>query len=134
MDKDPHSLSGGYKRRLALAIQLVSISHLWKTGSACWLLYVHSYKHAYAYLCDKILLIFWLIICLLIFFLFTQIQTPDLLILDEPLAGLGMKKLWSISFYFFGLPFFPLYNISPSLGIWLWISWFFSHLCMLLEQ
>mgnify|MGYP002563663123 CR=1 FL=1 len=25
MDKDPQSLSGGYKRRLALAIQLVSI-------------------------------------------------------------------------------------------------------------
>ncbi|XP_019228632.1 PREDICTED: ABC transporter I family member 11, chloroplastic-like isoform X2 [Nicotiana attenuata] len=42
LDKDPHSLSGGYKRRLALAIQLV--------------------------------------------------QTPDLLILDEPLAGL--EVLW----------------------------------------
>ncbi|CAN0924717.1 ABC transporter I family member 11, chloroplastic [Linum grandiflorum] len=40
LDKDPQSLSGGYKRRLALAIQLV--------------------------------------------------QVPDLLILDEPLAGLGM--------------------------------------------
>lgn len=25
MDKNPHSLSGGYKRRLALAIQLVRI-------------------------------------------------------------------------------------------------------------
>ncbi|GER38907.1 energy-coupling factor transporter ATP-binding protein EcfA2 [Striga asiatica] len=43
LDKDPQSLSGGYKRRLALAIQLV--------------------------------------------------QTPDLLILDEPLAGLGMASL-----------------------------------------
>ncbi|KAK4347708.1 hypothetical protein RND71_034047 [Anisodus tanguticus] len=43
LDKDPHSLSGGYKCRLALAIQLV--------------------------------------------------QTPDLLILDEPLAGLG-KTDW----------------------------------------
>ncbi|KAG9159001.1 hypothetical protein Leryth_013363 [Lithospermum erythrorhizon] len=41
LDKDPNSLSGGYKRRLAMAVQLV--------------------------------------------------QTPDLLILDEPLAGLGMK-------------------------------------------
>ncbi|KAK4282236.1 hypothetical protein QN277_013636 [Acacia crassicarpa] len=41
LDKDPHSLSGGYKRRLALAIQLVHI--------------------------------------------------PDLLILDEPLAGLDWK-------------------------------------------
>ncbi|XP_014523857.1 ABC transporter I family member 11, chloroplastic isoform X3 [Vigna radiata var. radiata] len=41
LDKNPHSLSGGYKRRLALAIQLV--------------------------------------------------QTPDLLILDEPLAGLDWK-------------------------------------------
>lgn len=41
LDKDPQSLSGGYKRRLALAIQLV--------------------------------------------------QTPDLLILDEPLAGLDWK-------------------------------------------
>ncbi|KAF7819401.1 ABC transporter I family member 11, chloroplastic isoform X1 [Senna tora] len=41
LDKDPHSLSGGYKRRLALAIQLVNI--------------------------------------------------PDLLILDEPLAGLDWK-------------------------------------------
>lgn len=25
LDKDPHSLSGGYKRRLALAIQLVNL-------------------------------------------------------------------------------------------------------------
>lgn len=41
LDRDPHSLSGGYKRRLALANQLV--------------------------------------------------QTPDLLILDEPLAGLDWK-------------------------------------------
>ncbi|XP_042047162.1 ABC transporter I family member 11, chloroplastic-like [Salvia splendens] len=41
LDKDPQSLSGGYKRRLALAIQLV--------------------------------------------------QTPDLLVLDEPLAGLDWK-------------------------------------------
>ncbi|KAI4348333.1 hypothetical protein L6164_009068 [Bauhinia variegata] len=41
LDKDPHSLSGGYQRRLALAIQLV--------------------------------------------------QVPDLLILDEPLAGLDWK-------------------------------------------
>ncbi|XP_058766226.1 ABC transporter I family member 11, chloroplastic-like [Vicia villosa] len=41
LDKNPHSLSGGYKRRLALAIQLV--------------------------------------------------QVPDLLILDEPLAGLDWK-------------------------------------------
>ncbi|XP_024031803.1 ABC transporter I family member 11, chloroplastic [Morus notabilis] len=41
LDKDPQSLSGGYKRRLALAVQLV--------------------------------------------------QTPDLLILDEPLAGLDWK-------------------------------------------
>uniref|UniRef100_A0A6N2L9S7 ABC transporter domain-containing protein n=1 Tax=Salix viminalis TaxID=40686 RepID=A0A6N2L9S7_SALVM len=41
LDKDPHSLSGGYKRRLALAIQLVEV--------------------------------------------------PDLLILDEPLAGLDWK-------------------------------------------
>ncbi|XP_041003623.1 ABC transporter I family member 11, chloroplastic isoform X1 [Juglans microcarpa x Juglans regia] len=41
LDKDPHTLSGGYKRRLALAIQLVEI--------------------------------------------------PDLLILDEPLAGLDWK-------------------------------------------
>ncbi|CAJ1788406.1 unnamed protein product [Sphenostylis stenocarpa] len=52
LDKNPHSLSGGYKRRLALAIQLV--------------------------------------------------QTPDLLILDEPLAGLGMKMqlVTSNSIYF----------------------------------
>lgn len=28
LDKDPHSLSGGYKRRLALAIQLVNLSLL----------------------------------------------------------------------------------------------------------
>ncbi|XWS32621.1 hypothetical protein CRYUN_Cryun22dG0005900 [Craigia yunnanensis] len=41
LDKDPHSLSGGYKRRLALAVQLA--------------------------------------------------QVPDLLILDEPLAGLDWK-------------------------------------------
>ncbi|XP_028120437.1 ABC transporter I family member 11, chloroplastic-like, partial [Camellia sinensis] len=41
LDKDPHSLSGGYKRQLALATQLV--------------------------------------------------QIPNLLILDEPLAGLGMN-------------------------------------------
>ncbi|KAG9130188.1 hypothetical protein Leryth_004199 [Lithospermum erythrorhizon] len=41
LDKDPNSLSGGYKRRLAMAVQLV--------------------------------------------------QTPDLLILDEPLAGLDWK-------------------------------------------
>ncbi|KAG6742746.1 hypothetical protein POTOM_053685 [Populus tomentosa] len=43
LDKDPHSLSGGYKRRLALAIQLVEV--------------------------------------------------PDLLILDEPLAGLANQHL-----------------------------------------
>ncbi|CAN1295747.1 ABC transporter I family member 11, chloroplastic [Linum perenne] len=42
LDKDPQSLSGGYKRRLALAVQLV--------------------------------------------------QVPDLLILDEPLAGLGLDR------------------------------------------
>ncbi|KAK3036420.1 hypothetical protein RJ639_030019 [Escallonia herrerae] len=48
LDKDPHSLSGGFKRRLALAIQLV--------------------------------------------------QTPDLLVLDEPLAGLGTKMLFPVLF------------------------------------
>ncbi|KAG9158993.1 hypothetical protein Leryth_013362 [Lithospermum erythrorhizon] len=46
LDKDPNSLSGGYKRRLAMAVQLV--------------------------------------------------QTPDLLILDEPLAGLDVKRLCQV--------------------------------------
>lgn len=108
LDKDPHSLSGGYKRRLALAIQLVRISHYEKLEVLVFRLCAFMWTCICPFVWQNIVDILGDHLSINIIFLFTQVQTPNLLILDEPLAGLGMKKLTAVIYFilFFGLVFF----------------------------
>lgn len=136
MDKDPHSLSGGYKRRLALAIQLVSLFLslvVYVCDMNMSILGCLYFTSMFSFLIppplnmmgpcerrnveglEKTTKYFTMRAHTLMIIGCVQVQTPDLLILDEPLAGLGMClhfcSLFIPCFHLMAVKFLVLYEL-----------------------